>query len=166
MFPETENSPVLRTDFSDQQKWEAGHAAIDAPVGGGVTRARVDYIDDPAYADLTPEQILPLLPEDSPHPILVVVDATTLASPEMPLLVVDLWGERGRELRCVPDALWVIESNTSIGNMDFVEFADAVGDIRNVVRCDVFAAVELRLRNAFRRSQSASSTSQFPLVNR
>jgi hypothetical protein len=42
--------------------------------------------------------------------------------------VIDLWDERGRELRCVPEALWVIESNTSIGNMDFVEFADAVGD--------------------------------------
>jgi hypothetical protein len=60
--------------------------------------------------------------------MLVVVDATTLASSAMPLLVIDLWRERGRELRCVPDALWVIESNTSIANIDFVEFADAVGD--------------------------------------
>jgi hypothetical protein len=127
MFPETEKAPVLRTDFSDQRRWEAVRAAVDAPVGG-VTRARVDFVDDPAYADLTPDRILALLPDDCPHAIIAVADAATLAAPEMPLLVLDLWAERGRELRCVPDALWVVESNTAVGNMDFAEFADAVDD--------------------------------------
>jgi hypothetical protein len=50
----------------------------------------------------------------------------------MPLLVIDLRDERGREKRCVPGALWVVESNTSLSNMDFEEFAGADGIFRGL----------------------------------
>jgi hypothetical protein len=68
------------------------------------------------------------VPEQFEHAILIVADRVALASPEMPLLVIDLWEERGRGLRVVVEELWSIENNLSISNMDFVEFADAAGE--------------------------------------
>ncbi|WP_345579736.1 DUF6192 family protein [Nonomuraea rosea] len=46
--------------------------------------------------------------------------------PEMPLLLVDLGVERGRQMRVIATELYSIEANLSIGNMDFAEFANAM----------------------------------------
>jgi hypothetical protein len=66
--PDTENAPVLRTDFSDQAAWDA-------------------------------EEHL--------------------------LLVIDLFGEKGREFRAEPSRIQSIENNLSIANMDFSDFAES-----------------------------------------
>ena len=62
------------------------------------------------------------------RPLAVLVDSVTVASTERPLLVVDLRAERGRCVRVVAAELWSIESNFSGANLDFDEFANAVGD--------------------------------------
>ncbi|HZE32490.1 MAG TPA: hypothetical protein VE198_13760 [Actinoallomurus sp.] len=126
-LPKTASTPVLRTDFSDEKAWESLLAAIATP-NEDEFMAYVDFVEDPAHRDLTPEQILALVPEQFEHAILIVADRVALASPEMPLLVIDLWEERGRGLRVVVEELWSIENNLSISNMDFVEFADAAGE--------------------------------------
>jgi hypothetical protein len=123
-LPKTTSTPLLRTDYSDQKAWEALLAAIATPNEDGFM-AYVDYLEDPAYRDLTPEQVLALVPEGFDQPILIVADRVTLTSPEMPLLVIDLWEEHGRVLRVVVEALCDIENNLSISNMDFEEFAAA-----------------------------------------
>jgi hypothetical protein len=69
-----------------------------------------------------------LVPEDYGHPLLVVADKTALASAELPLLVIDLWEERGRGIRVVTTELWGIENNLSLANMDFHEFAGSVDE--------------------------------------
>jgi Domain of unknown function (DUF6924) len=126
-LPKTADTPVLRTDFSDQTAWEALLTAIATP-DEDEFMAYVEYVEDPAYRDLTSEQALALVPEEFGHPILIVADRAALASPEMPLLVIDLREERGREIRVAVENLWSIENNLSISNMDFVEFARAVDE--------------------------------------
>jgi hypothetical protein len=44
----------------------------------------------------------------------------------LPLIVVDLWRERGRCVRVLAAELWSIENNLSEVNMDFEDFAGAV----------------------------------------
>ena len=126
-LPTTAGTPVLRTDFSDQTAWEALLTVIATPDEDDF-RAYVEFVEDTAHRDLTPEQLLALVPEEFGHPILIVADRVALTSPEMPLLVIDLREERGRAIRVAVENLWSIENNLSISNMDFVEFARAVDE--------------------------------------
>jgi hypothetical protein len=126
-LPNTDDTPLLRTDFSDDKAWDAARTAIEQPVDDEFL-AYVSYIDDPAYRDLTPEQVLALVPEDFDHAIVVVADRVALASAEIPFLVVDLAEERGRQVRVIAEELWSIENNLSIANMDFVEFVNGADE--------------------------------------
>ncbi|REK91958.1 hypothetical protein DY245_01235 [Streptomyces inhibens] len=126
MLPTTDAPPVIRTDFRNQQAWEAAGAAITAPGEEGYT-ADVEFIDNPAFANLTAAQLLELLTEEAAgkQRCLFVVDETTLASPEWPVLAIGLRDDHGRTFRVTAAALYSVEANLSIGNMYFFEFADA-----------------------------------------
>ncbi|MEV4320287.1 hypothetical protein [Actinocrispum sp. NPDC049592] len=116
---------VIRTDFSDQQTWEAIRAAISEPTQEDF-RAHVEFVDDDAYRGLTTEQLLDLLPDSDTRAFFMVVDDITVREPGNPILVVGLRHDRGRLFRAIPAAVQSIENNLSISNMDFAEFADAV----------------------------------------
>ncbi|MDP4510929.1 hypothetical protein AB0B45_51340 [Nonomuraea sp. NPDC049152] len=127
---------VIRTDFSAPQAWAAVRATIGSMVDNewileddeGEFVAPVQYLDDPAYEGATAEEILALLPEEYDPAFFVVVDEVAVRLPEMPLLLVDLRVERGRQMRVIATELYSIEANLSIGNMDFAEFADAMDE--------------------------------------
>ncbi|MBN1583789.1 MAG: hypothetical protein JXA89_23990 [Anaerolineae bacterium] len=123
-IPETENALVLRTDFTDDTAWEAICKAIQKPVGA--FRAYVDFLDDPQYDGVGIERLISLIDPDSDHTFIFVIDRITLSHPEHPILCVDLYDEPGRTFRIIPAAMWGVENNLSITNMDFDEFADIV----------------------------------------
>jgi hypothetical protein len=118
---------VVRTDFSADGAWDALRAALYSPSRDGFL-ANVALVDDRSYESLTPGQALDLIPAGYQHPLLVLADSVAVASTELPLLVVDLRGERGRCVRVVAAELWSIENNLSGANMDFEDFAGAVDD--------------------------------------
>ncbi|HEV2456541.1 MAG TPA: hypothetical protein VGY98_19925, partial [Verrucomicrobiae bacterium] len=60
--------------------------------------------------------------------VLIVVDQAAIHDPEHPVLIVDLLTERGRTFRALPSCVFEIESNLSIGNMDWEEFVNGVDD--------------------------------------
>jgi hypothetical protein len=122
-LPETTNSLVLRTDFSDDAAWNAVCAAIQEPSEDGFT-AVVDCISDAAYADLPVEQLVALSPKGSGRGFAFIVDRRTLTDPERPILVVDLYAKPGRTFRVIPREMWGVENNLSLANMDFHEFAE------------------------------------------
>lgn len=124
-IPETENALVLRTDFSDDAAWEAVCKAIKKPVGE--FQAYVDFLNEPEYNEIGIDQLISLIPQDSKHTFIFIVDRTTLSQPDYPILCVDLEDEPGRTFRVIPSAMWGVENNLSICNMDFDEFAGAVG---------------------------------------
>src|SRR5262249_3736591 len=123
-IPKTQNSLVLRTDFSDESAWEAICAALLEPAGE--FRAYLDLLSDPEYDGLTVPQLTALVPKGSDHTFMFIVDRISLSHPDHPILVVDLYDEPGRTFRVIPSEMWSIENNLSIANMDFYEFADAV----------------------------------------
>ena len=124
-LPKTALSLVLRTDFSDDAAWDAVCAAIQQPNEDGF-QAYVDCISDPVYAGLTVEQLLALATKGGDHVFAFLVDRDTLANPELPVLVIDLYNEPGRSFRVIPREMWSVENNLSIANMGFYEFADSV----------------------------------------
>ena len=125
-FPDPDNAPVLRTDFSKQAAWEEIRAEIQKPVGRLQFRANVEFIDDPEYAGLTSSQLLDILPADYNHSFIIVADRMTISHPEHPLLIIDLFDKPAREFRAIPRQIQGVENNLSIANMDFEDFADAV----------------------------------------
>ena len=126
-FPETENTPFVRCDFSDQEAWERVRAAVVESEEAEFV-AQVEVIDNPSYDGLAVGQLMALLPAEHHHPILIVADKRTLTEEEHPLLVIDLMDDPGREIRVIAEEVSSIENNLSISNMYFEEFADAVGE--------------------------------------
>ena len=129
-LPKSDQALVLRTDFSDDTAWQTVRAAIEAPVRE--PRATIDFfayvtfIDDPSYRELDTAQIPSLFGPESNQSFVIVVDRTTIAHPDHPVLILDLFDPAGRTFRALPTAVQAIENNLSIANMDFEEFADAV----------------------------------------
>lgn len=125
-LPESDDSLVVRTDFSDDAAWEEVRRAIDAPVGN--FQAYVRFVDDAAYSDLTAEELTGLVPEHSCVTELYVVDVLTIADPEHPVLVIDVCDEPGRSFRVIPSEMWCVENNLSVANMDWEDFAESLDE--------------------------------------
>jgi hypothetical protein len=123
-IPETRHAGVLRTDFSDDRAWDVICDQIRAPSGD--FSASVDCINDRAFEGVTAEEVAELVRPDSRHTFLFLVDHDTVADPEHPVLVVDLYADPGRTFRVIPSEMWGVENNLSLANMDFEEFADSV----------------------------------------
>ena len=122
-LPKTDDSLLLRTDFSDDAVWDALCEVIQAPNADGY-RPYVHCISDSTYYGLTIEQLATWAPNGGEHTFAFVVDCVTIKDPERPVLVVDLYDDPGRTFRVVPREMWGVENNLSIANMYFSEFAD------------------------------------------
>jgi hypothetical protein len=128
--PNTEESLLLRVDYTDDAAWDALCAMVQQRVGE--FRAYVTPFSDPAYADITLDEIIHL----ASHPdrsFVLVADRRALMDPDHPLLVVDLLDEPGRTFRVIPSETWSVENNLSLANMGFEEFAEAL-DANGVFR--------------------------------
>lgn len=122
-LPKTENSLLLRTDFSDDAAWVSLCEAVQQLSEEGF-KAFVDCVSDPAYDGLRVEQLVALSPKGGDRSFAFMADRLTFTNPEQPVLVVDLYDEPGRTFRVIPREIWGVENNLSIANMDYYEFAD------------------------------------------
>jgi hypothetical protein len=121
LIPQTKNTPVLRTDFTDPSAWDALVAALRKPVGGFY--ANLNFIADREFDGVTPEQLAKLIPLKYDQAILIIADRTALTHPDHPLLVLDLPLKAGRQFRAIASQVQAIENNLSIANLDFEDFA-------------------------------------------
>ena len=129
MLPRTVDSPVIRTDFDNEDAWKTVCELIRQPVDdgfGGEFYAYVAFVDNPAFRDLTEQELLERVPGDFGHAFLMIVDKTATRSPDFPILVMDLYHERGRTFRAIPTEIQNIQNNLSLANLDFNDFADSV----------------------------------------
>ncbi|GHF33868.1 hypothetical protein FHX82_005337 [Amycolatopsis bartoniae] len=126
MLLNADSTPVVRTDFSDDHAWETARRDLTTPR---------EYWDDevvldatvvalPEFAGWTGEELATLLSHTG-HGRLLVVDAITLASPEHPVLVVEIDPERDRprSFRATPRAVLDVEIQLSTANMDWEDFS-------------------------------------------
>ena len=130
---------LVRTDFTDDDAWDLVRDEATREYGPDGFRAYVEPVSDLRWADATWEDVKAAAPvgDDGPD-VLFIADSITFASPEHPILVVDL-GDKilsvtefpelaGRTpFRCIPSELWGVENNLNISNMDWEDFAGEVG---------------------------------------
>jgi hypothetical protein len=123
-IPAGDGTPLIRTDFSDEPAWRDVARAAAAKSEDGF-QARLAIVDDPAFDGAEAKEFARSAAADGRHACLFVADAMTMGHDEHPLLCVDLRAARP-SFRVVPGALWGVENNLALANMDFEEFADAV----------------------------------------
>jgi hypothetical protein len=124
-LPDTEDPIVLRTDFTDDQAWSRLCALISSPIGRDGFQANVAFVDDPSFADMTPEALCASISGEQRHSFIVIADHRTFSESEQSLSVMDLIDEPGRTFRALPTRIQSIENNLSIANMGFEELANA-----------------------------------------
>lgn len=115
-------SLVLRVDFTDDERWNAVVDALDETA---------TCVSDPAFDGVPIDALVAAdraAPEDDRLFDLFVVDATTLADDEWPVLAVDLDTEPGRTFRVPAEFFSEVSANLAIANMDFADFADATDE--------------------------------------
>lgn len=152
-LPQSDQSLLVRTDFQNAKVWKAVCdavqnlppdvaefvamlAMVNGPAEGKPDNgpAACHIVDNAAYADATPSDLLPLAAKNS-CPVLFLFDSTAADHPDTAILIIDLRGEVGRSFRAHPSQLYWIESNLSTSNCDWEDFANNV-DSDGVYRGD------------------------------
>lgn len=136
-LPATENPILLRTHFADAAAWDALKAAVAAAAASTDESPDLAIIDDATFADIAPDKLRTLLPDDAEHTFAFLADATAMTDKEHPILVIDLSRRKVKTFRVTPAALGEVAANLSLANMEFDEFAkaaarDAAGIFRGV----------------------------------
>lgn len=94
---------------------------LDTPSDEGLLAAYTVVHDD-AWRDVTIEDLVSTAPDWA---LLLLADEVTLTSPELLVLVLQVQTGMGRKLRVTPAAMWSIENNVSLANMDWEDFENA-----------------------------------------
>jgi hypothetical protein len=139
MLPDTVTL-LVRTDFADDGAWERVRDEATREYGRDGFCASVEPVSDAQWADATWLAMKAAAPAGDEGPsVLFVADSVTFASPEHPVLVVDLQDKflpveefpeiaRRMPFRCIPSALWDVENNLNIANLDWEDYANLVDD--------------------------------------
>jgi hypothetical protein len=122
-------SVLVRTWFGDDSAWESLVLEVQTPSDEGFL-ANVAVVNDPAFKGLSAEALETR--QAGGAIVSFIVDETTLVSAERPILAVWLLPRRDgdrrdlRPFRVVPAALWSVENNINLGNMDWADFTRSV----------------------------------------
>ena len=128
MLPRSHRSLLVRTDFSSDDAWRAVCDEALREYEDGF-RACLEPVSDPAFGGAPWDAARKAVPsDDHGAAVLFLADTTTFASPDHPVLVVDLLDDGLRPFRCIPPELWAVENNLNLANMDWESFAGEVDD--------------------------------------
>lgn len=126
-LPIAGNSLLVRTTFSDKERWEDALSVVLKENEDGF-RAYVDVVDDSAWDGVLWEQIRQAAREANGQvSVLFIVDLAALKS-GYPIMVIDLDEDSRQPFRCIARELWGVENNLNIANMDWEEFAESTDD--------------------------------------
>ncbi|MCX5115358.1 hypothetical protein OOK13_44435 [Streptomyces sp. NBC_00378] len=128
---------VVRTDYRDDQAWQDVVAALMEPWGDRQYEARVHFINDPACAEATVDEVLTAVSGDENLSVVFLVDRVSMQAEHHPLLAVttltredcvddddyEQLTDFGGEFRTMPAGVHEVYANLSIGNLGFEEFA-------------------------------------------
>ncbi|MBL0888310.1 DUF6924 domain-containing protein [Myceligenerans indicum] len=118
---------LIRTDYSDDARFARVLEDARRQVGSGPTdRAGLLIVADPRLAHVEPGRVADLVEVES---FAFLADARSMA--DSTLLVVDLYEDSDTYLqtfRVAPEAVFTVEANLAIANLDFDDFASQVDD--------------------------------------
>jgi len=122
-------SVLVRTWFGDDSAWESLVLEVQTPSDEGFL-ANVTVVNDPAFEGLSAEALQTR--QTGGAIVSFIADEATLVSAERPILAVWVLPRRDddrrdpRPFRVVPAALWSVENNINLGNLDWADFTRSV----------------------------------------
>jgi len=119
-------TPVVRTDYSDDEAWATVRRDMEAPSDEGFVAA-LEFLDSPDFDGLTPDQIRSSMPASHQGKLVFIVDSDAIGGPTHAVLVVDLHDPPHESFRATPRAVQAIQNNLPIANMDWEDFAVPAG---------------------------------------
>ncbi|MER5497775.1 MULTISPECIES: DUF6924 domain-containing protein [unclassified Streptomyces] len=133
---------VIRTDHHDDRAWQNVVAALTEPWGDERYEAHIHFVDDPAWAEATVDEVLTAVRADEDLSVVFLADRTTMQAGNHTLLAVTTLTredcaddedheqliEFGSEFRTIPAGVHEVHANLSIGNLGFEEYAAAAHD--------------------------------------
>ena len=127
---------VVRTHFGYEEAWNRLKAAAAEPNETTGYVATVSFVDDPAFRDLTPEDLRAQLPDDPDGPMVsFIADERALRVEGWPLLAVwvalpdpELDTSDYAPFRVLAAELGTVEANINLANLDWDDFADSADD--------------------------------------
>jgi len=119
---------VIRTNFSDDSKWEEMKKTISSPVPPEGFIAYVNFVDSRELAGKNFNEIVSMVPSGYDPGYLFIADDEAFEDKNPSILVVEYFDGEVKSLRAEIAQVQSIENNLSISNMDFEEFAEAVSD--------------------------------------
>jgi hypothetical protein len=137
---------LVRTDFADDDAWDQVRDEATREYGPDGFRAYIEPVSDPRWANAPWLAVKAAAPTGEAGPsVLFIADSTTFASPEHLVLVVDLQDKflpvaefpeiaDRMPFRCTPSALWDVENNLNIANLDWEDYAGMAADDGGVYR--------------------------------
>jgi hypothetical protein len=129
--PDDLHSLLIRTDFADDAAWTAFQRELTTQPGS--FRANLQFVNDRRFENLTIDELLALT-DGSEETFIFLADREAITQPDHPVLVVNLFEDgRGQAFRVVPPAIWAVQNNLVIGNLDWEDFTaslDADGVFR------------------------------------
>jgi hypothetical protein len=137
---------LVRTDFADDDAWDQVRDEATREYGPDGFRANVEPVSDPLWAAASWLAVKAAAPAgDAGSSVLFIADSVTFASPEHSVMVVDLQDKflsaaefpeiAGRTpFRCIPSALWDVENNLNIANLDWEDYVGMAADDGGVYR--------------------------------
>jgi hypothetical protein len=120
-YKDIDASLLIRTDFSDDTKWARVLALANASYEEGFC-AILQPIDDPAYTDVSSDQLVAEALETFEGRALFVADSHSISIPEHLILCVEISTAYPRSFYTIPSQLWSVENNMRLSNMDFADF--------------------------------------------
>src|SRR5579859_4844520 len=122
---DTGKSLLIRTDFASDAGWREIVNAVTTPSEDGFL-AQLAIVDDNRLGGETLDGIVTAISARAANAVLFIADQVTLRDPEHPILCIAL-PPSGRQFRVIPGALWSVENNLSLANLDFEDFCEAAG---------------------------------------
>ena len=126
-LPDSEDSLLVRTDFSDDEAWRRVLSLVETKNSDGF-RAHVHVVDDAGWDGAEWQAIREAALATTDHAaVLFIMDHDAMAN-DHPIQVVDLRQEAQPPFRCVAQELWSVDNNLNLANMDWAEFAGTADD--------------------------------------
>jgi hypothetical protein len=117
-------TPVIRTDFTDEEAWKKIKRDIAAVSSAGFS-ANVRFIDEGQNSELTGQELTQRVSGLNKYGCIFIADATAMSTSEHHVLVFDVTNPTGKTFRVIPSEAWGVENNLSLANMDYIEFYES-----------------------------------------
>lgn len=132
---------VVRTDYGDEEAWQAVVNALGEPWGDGELKSFVHFVDDPIWAGASVDQVLAAVAAEESLGVVFIADQVTMQAEHHALLAVNAFTreelgdecyeetvEFGREFRTAPIGVQDVYANVHVANLGFEEYAEGARD--------------------------------------